>query len=124
MPNPGQLVPLRGASVYVYHPSWGYFCDAYGLHQHAIEVEGKDPSDAELTALQAQARRERVKVIFVQPQIAGRSAQAIAKSLGAEVRTLDPLARDVMRATCVRRPRRRRCGRSRCMGGTGLALAG
>jgi zinc transport system substrate-binding protein len=90
------LGPLRGASLYVYHPSWGYFCDAYGLRQRAIEVEGKEPSDAELTALQAQARSAQVKVLFVQPQIEGRSAQALAKLLGAEVRTLDPLVHDVI----------------------------
>ena len=90
------LEPFRGADLYVYHPSWGYFCDAYGLRQHAVEVEGKEPSDAELTRIQDQARKAQAKVLFVQPQIEGRSAKALAKLLGAEVRVLDPLAYDVI----------------------------
>ncbi len=34
-------------------------------------------------------------MIFVQPQIAGKSAQAIAGVMGARLETLDPLAPDI-----------------------------
>lgn len=89
------LEPFRGKRVYIYHPAWGYFCDAYGLEQRAIEFAGKEPSDAELTELQSLIREDGARVIFVQPQIAGRSVEAVAESVGAEVRILDPLARDI-----------------------------
>jgi zinc transport system substrate-binding protein len=90
------LAPCAGRSLFVYHPAWGYFCDAYGLEQVAIEFEGKEPSDEELTRLQERLRAEGARVIFVQPQIAGSSARAIAQALDVEIRTLDPLARDVV----------------------------
>jgi len=90
------LAPVRGRRLYVFHPAWGYFCDAYGLEQTPIELEGKEPSDAELTELVRRAGEDGVRVIFVQPQITGRSAEAVAKAVGAEVRTLDPLAPDVL----------------------------
>jgi zinc transport system substrate-binding protein len=80
----------------VFHPSWGYFASDYGLHQLAIEVDGKVPSDAEISGLQRRARELGITVVFVQPQIAGQSLHAVAGSLGARVETLDPLAPDVI----------------------------
>jgi len=90
------LEPLRGKSFFVFHPAWGYFADDYGLRQVAIEVEGKEPSDEEGTALQKAARQEGINVLFVQPQIAGRGAQAVAQAIGARLETLDPLEPDVL----------------------------
>ena len=89
------LGPLHGRTFLVFHPAWGYFADAYGLVQEAIEVEGSEPSDAELTDVQRLVREERVSTIFVQPQITGRAAAAVARAAGIRVETLDPLARDV-----------------------------
>lgn len=90
------LAPLRGRQILVFHPSFGYFADAYGLRQVAIEVQGKEPSPRQLQQIIARARRERVKVIFVQPEFSARSAQAIAAELGATLVTLDPLSRDYL----------------------------
>jgi zinc transport system substrate-binding protein len=92
----GILKPCRGQAVYVFHPSWGYFLEEYGLKQVPIELEGKEPSESELTKLIQRARADDVKVIFVQPQIAGQSAKAIANAVGAKVVTIDPLAEDVI----------------------------
>jgi zinc transport system substrate-binding protein len=89
------LDPLRGKAFFVFHPAWGYFADEYGLKQVAIEQEGKEPSDEEATAVQRSARQHGVKVVFVQPQIASRGAEAVARAVGARVETLDPLAPDV-----------------------------
>ena len=89
------LGPIGNRRVYVFHPSWGYFLDAVGMTQVAIELEGKEPSEAEITKLVKAAREDGVRVIFVQPQIAGQTADAIARAIGAEVRRIDPLAEDV-----------------------------
>jgi zinc transport system substrate-binding protein len=89
------LEPFRGKMFFVFHPAWGYFADDYGLKQVAIEAEGKEPSDEEATVLQKLARQQGVKVVFVQPQIASRGAQAIAQAIGARVEPLDPLAPDL-----------------------------
>jgi zinc transport system substrate-binding protein len=89
------LAPIAGKRILVFHPAYGYFCDEFGLQQVAIEAEGKEPSDQELTALLAQARADGTRAIFVQEQISGRSAQAIAGTLGIALVRLDPLARNV-----------------------------
>jgi len=89
------LTPYRGRAFVVFHPSWGYFADDYGLRQIAIETEGKEPSDSELTGIQEETQSLGASVIFVQPQIAGKSAEAIAGVMGARLETLDPLAPDI-----------------------------
>jgi len=89
------LAPVAGRRVHVFHPAYGYFCGEFNLIQVAIEAEGKEPSDRELTVLLSQARADGVRAIFVQEQITGRAAGAIAASLGVDLVRLDPLARDV-----------------------------
>jgi zinc transport system substrate-binding protein len=90
-----KLQPLRGRAFFVFHPAWGYFADDYGLRQIAVEVDGKEPTDHQLTELQQIARREQPKMIFVQPQIAGGSATAMAEVTGVTVEVVDPLAENV-----------------------------
>jgi zinc transport system substrate-binding protein len=90
------LRPFRGAHFMVFHPAYGYFADAFGLEQLVVEVEGKEPSARQLTRIIAEARRRRVKVIFVQPQFSRRTAEAIASAVGAAVVPLDPLAADYL----------------------------
>lgn len=81
-------------SFMVYHPSWGYFAESYGLRQIPIEAEGKDPSPRELAELIKFAKDNSVKAIFIQPQFSRKSAEAIASSIGAKVLVADPLAED------------------------------
>jgi zinc transport system substrate-binding protein len=76
-----ELAPLKGKAFFVYHPAWGYFADEYGLRQVPIEIEGKEPSDAELTQLQRQLRQEKARVIFAQPQTPQRAVRAIIQSV-------------------------------------------
>ena len=90
------LAPVRGKTLMVFHPSWGYFADAYGLEQHAIELEGKEPSARQLTRIIARAKAEDVRVIFVQPQFSQSSAEAVAGAIDGAVVPIDPLARDYM----------------------------
>jgi zinc transport system substrate-binding protein len=89
------LAPHRGRAFVVFHPSWGYYADDYGLEQIAIEIEGKQPTDAELTGIKRQTAALGISVIYVQPQIAGQAAEALADAIGARVETLDPLESDV-----------------------------
>lgn len=88
------LAPIRGRSVFVFHPAFGYLCDAYGLRQRAVEIQGKSPGPRQLAALIRHAKREGVSVIFVQPQFSGQSAAVVAKAIGGAVVPLDPLAAD------------------------------
>ena len=85
----------RGRAFFVFHPAWGYLAHDYGLRQVAIEMEGKEPSESEMTALQRQARKEKLRVLFIEPQSTGRAARAVAAAVGARVERIDPLAADV-----------------------------
>ena len=89
-----QLGPDRGEAFMVFHPTWGYFAHEYGLRQVAIEAEGKEPSALRLIQLIDQAKRDRVKVIFVQAGFPRKSAQVIADAVGGRVVVADPQERD------------------------------
>ena len=83
-----------GAAFMVFHPSWGYFADAYGLKQIPIEVEGKEPKPAQMKDLIEFARETGIRVIFVQPQFSTKRAEIIAKAIGGRIMLADPLAED------------------------------
>lgn len=88
-----QLFATRqGMRFIVFHPSWGYFAHAYGLNQIPIEMGGKNPKPAQLEKLIAQARKDGIRVVFVQPQFSTRSAALIAGEIGGRVAVADPLA--------------------------------
>ncbi|WP_440995143.1 metal ABC transporter solute-binding protein, Zn/Mn family [Arhodomonas sp. SL1] len=89
-----RLAPYEGRSFAVFHPSWGYFADRYGLTQRAIEVEGKEPGPAGLSDLIGELREMGVRVVFVQDQFSQRSAQTVAEAIGGAVVGIDPLAED------------------------------
>lgn len=90
-----RLKPYKGASFYVFHPSFGYFAHSYDLVQEPVEVGGKSPTPRQLAELITKAKADKVKVIFVQPQFDPKSAQAIAQSIGGTVVPLDALAENV-----------------------------
>lgn len=89
-----QLGAERGEAFMVFHPTWGYFAHEYGLRQVAIEAEGKEPSAQRLIQLIDRARRDRVKVIFVQAGFPRKSAQIVADAVGARVLVADPQEHD------------------------------
>jgi zinc transport system substrate-binding protein len=89
-----ELAPLRGRTVFVYHPAFGYFLDEFGIIQEAVETGGKEPTPRVLGRLIEKARAEKVKVIFVQAQFPSEAARTAAAAAGAELVSLDPLAAD------------------------------
>lgn len=89
-----QLAPFSGHEVYVFHPAFGYFLERYGLRQCSIEVEGKEPGPRHLAEIISRMKAHKVKVLFVQPQFSRKTAESIAKEVGAQVVILDPLASD------------------------------
>jgi len=76
----------------VFHPSWGYFAKAYNLEQVAVEVEGKSPKPQEMITVIKEAKEEKVKVIFTQPEFSDKSAQIISKETGVRVKKISPLS--------------------------------
>ncbi len=88
------LDPLPNRRFMVFHPAWGYFADTYGLTQVPIEREGKEPGARALAALIDQAKDDKIKVVFVQPQFDKRQARQVAQAIGGVVIAVDPLAAD------------------------------
>ncbi|MFV0421349.1 metal ABC transporter solute-binding protein, Zn/Mn family [Oleidesulfovibrio sp.] len=86
--------PAEKRAFMIFHPSWGYFAQAYGLQQIPIELEGKEPSPRTMQQLVEAAKEHNISVVFVAPQFSQKSATAIARNIGGTVVTADPLAKD------------------------------
>lgn len=90
-----QLTPFQGATFFVFHPAFGYFAHAYHLHQQAVEIEGKSPSPKQLYALVRKAKKENVKVLFVQPQFDKKNASIVARAIKGQLVELNPLRENI-----------------------------
>jgi zinc transport system substrate-binding protein len=86
------LAPLKGRSVFVYHPSFGYFLDEFGIVQEAVETGGKEPSVRELNNLITKINEEQAAAIFVQTQFPTSAAKTLASAANLELISLDPLS--------------------------------
>lgn len=87
-------IPTERRQFLVFHPAFGYFADAYGFEQIAIESEGKEPGPRELNRIINQVREQNITTIFAEPQFPQGSAKVIAREINGSVETLDPLAKD------------------------------
>jgi len=91
-----QLAPFRGRSFLVYHPAFAYFGREFGLRQVALTDSGGRTSPRQLTKLVELARKEGVRIVFVQPQFDQHKAQILAAAIGGAVIPIDPLAPDLL----------------------------
>jgi zinc transport system substrate-binding protein len=91
------LRPYAGRAFYVFHPAFAYFGAAYGLRQKAVEMGGSRPGPRQLARLIRQARADRVRIIFTQPQFDARSADVVAAAIKGTVVSLNPLAANVFK---------------------------
>ncbi len=87
-----KLDHLKHREFMVFHPVWGYFADEFALKQIPVQIEGKNPTPKTLINLIKYAKSKDIKVIFVQPEFSKKSAEVIARNIGAKVVTLDPLS--------------------------------
>ena len=89
-----KLSSLRGAEAVVYHPAFGYFLDDFGIRQKAVELEGKEPGGRYLGTVIREARRDGIRVIFVQPQFNAKAAEVLSHEIGGKVLPFNPLPDD------------------------------
>ena len=89
--------PFVNRTIFVYHPAFGYFARAFGLHQVAIEIAGKKPKAKELANFIKAARDKNIAALFIQPQFDQQSADKVAQIVGCAVVRIDPLATDYCR---------------------------
>lgn len=91
-----RLAPYSGRTILVYHPAFGYFTDEYKLQQHPLEINGREMTALQLASVIGKAKKENIKLVFVQPQFNPRTAQELARRIDGEALPLDPLAWDLM----------------------------
>lgn len=92
------FLPLRGRTLLVTHPAYGYLCRDYGLHQLTVEVEGKEPTPKQLSQLIRKSHELHIHTLFTQVQYPQKIAERVLQELGprAKMVMLDPYAEDYM----------------------------
>lgn len=91
-----KLAPYDGRKVVMFHPAFGYFTDSYNLIQETVEMNGKSPTPKQLSYLIGNAIKDKIKVVFVQPQFDSTGANVIANAINGKVVPLNPLAKNLL----------------------------
>lgn len=86
------LTPVKGSSFIIYHPALTYFAYEMGLNQLCIELDGKEPSPAQLQDLIETARHSGAKIVFVQQEFDQKNAELIAEETGCKIVQINPLS--------------------------------
>ncbi len=81
----------KNKALFVFHPAWFYFTEDYGLEEISIEQDGKEPKAKELKKIIQIAKNKGVSCIFFDPHFDDSTVETIAKSLGLNIDSLDPL---------------------------------
>lgn len=77
-----------------FHPALGYFADEYGLTMYALEKYGREASAKYLQECIDIAKKNNVKAIFYQKEIASRQVEAFAHEIGGRAVMVNPLAKN------------------------------
>lgn len=81
----------EGGTFVTYHPALTYFAADYGLHQVAIETEGKSPSASHIRSVIDLSRSKGIKQIITESGFDQKSAKAIAAEIGGSLVEIDEL---------------------------------
>jgi zinc transport system substrate-binding protein len=92
---------LRTDKLLVYHPAWGHFCLDFGLHQIAIENEGKAPGAGSMADLFASLEKGNINFIISSPGADRRLAAMVAKQFRLNLVMINPMDTDWMRMMLV-----------------------
>ena len=85
------LDPLTYRTFIIYHPALTYFANEFNLTQLSIEMDGKEPTPAQLKTLVETARKDDVKIVFIQKEFDKKNAEIIAKETGCKLVSINPL---------------------------------
>lgn len=88
------LDPLTDRTFIIYHPALTYFAQEFNLVQLCIEMDGKEPSPAQLKQLVETALANNARVVFIQQEFDQKNAEMIARETGCKLTVINPLAFD------------------------------
>ncbi len=86
------LASVKGKAILTAHPSFGYFCQEYGLLQIPIECEGKAPKPQDLQRILTLARQHQAQCVLTEVQFDNQAAIAVAKQLNLPVFPVNALS--------------------------------
>ncbi len=91
-----KLSGLEQKAFLIYHGSYRYFADDYGLDMIAIEIGGKQATSAELQDVIKLALENDIKTVFYQDEFDDNQAQTVAQEIGGTVAQVSPLSHDYL----------------------------
>jgi len=90
------LSSYKEEAILVYHPSFGYFTEHYGLKMLSIEKDGKEPGPQHLQQIIENAKEQGIQNVFYQAEIDSTKTRAVAEELNGEIVKLNPLAENYL----------------------------
>ena len=85
------LKEYQGRSFITFHPSLSYYARDYGLVQYPLESGGKEPTAQHMAKTIELARRENIKVIYIQSEFDREHARVFAEEIKGKVVDVWPL---------------------------------
>ena len=90
-----RLSEVTSRAFVIYHPTFGYLAEEYGLTEIAIESHGKEPSADHLRHVVDEARAKGVSKVFYQREFPRSVVETVARELDVEPIEVDILSGDV-----------------------------
>jgi len=78
----------------IFHPSYGYLADDYGLNMIEIEYDGKEANINELNRIIEVAEEKNITDIYYQEEMSIKQSEIVANELNGDVVKLTPLSAD------------------------------
>lgn len=85
------LEPYEGRQIILFHPSLSYFAREYGLVQYSLEPGGKEPTPHRMAELVDFAKKENIRVIYIQSDLDRSQARVFAEEIDGEIVEMWPL---------------------------------
>ncbi len=88
-----ELKDLPQKNIIVFHDSWNYFANEFGLNIVGVFVPapGKEPSPKYLASLHKSAKKFNIKSVFAEPQLSLETVRPFIADLNLKLYILDPL---------------------------------
>jgi len=86
-----RLAPLTNRNILIFHPALAYYARQFKLEQIPLELDGKEPSPKHMKDIVDLARKQNIKVIFIQKEFDSENALQLSREIGGEVIIIDPL---------------------------------
>jgi zinc transport system substrate-binding protein len=76
-----------------FHPAWNYFSKRYGLRVIGVieDAPGREAAPGDVARIIKDLKKSNIRVVFAEPQLNPKIAEAIAKEANAKVLFLDPI---------------------------------